>query len=292
MLLGNGAAPNPTHAGVLSPLHVAAARGSDMIVEMLIRKGADLNATDQDGRTALDVAERNRHDEIATLLRNNAALPRDHSTSRLAYDVNGNPFKPGSLDTFSVIARNDIVGAAHFNFELVKYTVEEHPDLAKAIATTTEVSVEACAHTGRLPIVEYLLEHGAPYSLPTAVMRNDVKRAKELLAEDPKRINERGPHDFALLWYPVIGGGLLELAELLLLAGANVEHQHHLGTTALHWAVRGGQRDMAALLIDNGADVNRVGRKFDQQGETPLQTAAKSGRNEIADLLKAKGAKS
>jgi ankyrin repeat protein len=122
-------------------------------------------------------------------------------------------------------------------------------------------------------------------------MRNDVERARQLLDEDPARIHEHGPHDFALLWYPVIGGGLTEMAELLVGRGARVEQQHYLGTTALHWAVRGGQRDLVAFLIENGADVNRVGRKFDPAGETPLQTAMQRGHDEVADLLRAKGAR-
>ena len=40
-----------------------------------------------------------------------------------------------------------------------------------------------------------MLEHGAPYSLPTAVMKNDMPRVKQLLDEDPLRIHERGAHD-------------------------------------------------------------------------------------------------
>jgi hypothetical protein len=35
------------------------------------------------------------------------------------------------------------------------------------------------------------------------------------LAEDPRRIHEHGAHDFYLGWYPSIGGGSVEAAELL-----------------------------------------------------------------------------
>jgi ankyrin repeat protein len=291
MLLGNGASPDPPGEESAPPLHVAAARGYVEVVEMLIRKGADPGSRNKRNETALEVAERAGQDGAAALLRDHRSIPRDHSTSRLAYDVHGRPFSPGSLEAFSVLVRNRLVGAAHFDLDQVRQTVDRHPELAKSIAATTEGAVEACAHTGNLPIVEYLLERGAPYALPTAVMRNDVERARQLLDEDPARIHEHGPHDFALLWYPVIGGGLTEMAELLVGRGARVEQQHYLGTTALHWAVRGGQRDLVAFLIENGADVNRVGRKFDPAGETPLQTAMQRGHDEVADLLRAKGAR-
>ncbi len=87
-----------------------------------------------------------------------------------------------------------------------------------------------------------------------------------MLDEDPLRINERGAHDFTLLWCPVIGGGNLDLAELLLERGSRVERHDFVGTTALHLAAQSGQTDMIDLLIAHGADVNRVGRKFSPVG--------------------------
>jgi serine/threonine-protein phosphatase 6 regulatory ankyrin repeat subunit B len=291
-LLANGARPNPSRPAPQTPLHLAAERGSEAIVEMLIRKGAHIDARNEANVTAVEIAERRKYSAVARLLRHHRDIPRDHSTSRTAYDANGEPFRSADLSHHDVLTRSRIVGAAHFRFDEVRETVTRHPELAKAVATTTEAAVEACAHTGARPIVDFLLDHGAPYSLPTAVMRNDAQRVKELLTEDPERIHERGPHDFALLWYPVIAGGSLELAERLIKSGASVEHQHHLGTTALHWAARGGQRDMVAFLIENGADIERVGRKFNPSGETPLQTAIARNHTDIADLLKAKGAKS
>lgn len=290
-LLGNGGDPNAPQARGSSPLHAAAARGSVVLVEMLIRKHADVAARDAEGRTPLELAEEHGHRDTAELLRRHREIPRDHSTSRLAYDVEGRPFRPADLSDFSVVTRNRVVGAAHFDLEATRARVERHPELARAIASTTESAVEACAHTGQHSIVELLVERGAPYSLPTAVMRNDLTRARELLDEDPLRIYERGPHDFALLWYPVIGQGLLEMAELLLARGAEVERQHFLGTTALHFAALGGQVDMAALLLEAGADPERAGRKFEAAERTPLQLARSRDHDEVARLLRERGAR-
>lgn len=290
-LVGNGADPNGLQPGGSSPLHAAAARGSLALTEILIRKGAALTARDARGRTPLDLAEEKGHRAVAKLLREHRRIPRDHSTSRWAYTVDGSPYRPPDLSAFSVVTRSQVVGAAHFDLEGTRTRVERHPELARAVATTTEAAVEACAHTGRLPIVDLLLEHGAPCSLPTAVMRDDLARAKELLEEDPLRIHERGAHDFALLWYPVIGGGLLEMAELLLSRGAEVERQHHLGTTALHFAARSGQREMAALLLEHGADPDRRGRKFGGEAQSPLALALEAGHDEVVKLLRERGAK-
>ena len=139
---------------------------------------------------------------------------------------------------------------------------------------------------GRPDIVDVLLEHGAPMSLPTAAMHNNLKRARALLDEEPLRIHERGAHDVPLLWYPVIGKGLTEMAELLLSRGAQVERQHWMGTTALHYAALGGQADMVALLLEHGADPQRVGRKFDDAGHTALDLAEARGHEDVAKLLR------
>ena len=106
--------------------------------------------------------------------------------------------------------------------------------------------------------------------------------------EDPLRIHERGAHDFALLWYPVIGGGLLEMAQLLLDRGAQVEEQHLLGTTALHWACREERIELVDLFVAHGGDVNRVGRKFSAEGETPLRSTT---NEKIMDHLRSLGAR-
>ena len=58
-------------------------------------------------------------------------------------------------------------------------------------------------------------------------------------------------------------------------------------TTALHYAVFGGQKDVAEILIANGADVNA--ENF--QAKSPLDFAVKYKQPEIADLLRKHGAK-
>jgi len=288
-LLSNGAEAAATPVEGETPLHIAARRGSADLVEMLVRKGARVEARDGEGLTALELASRGGHATVADLLARHATIPRDHSTSRRAYHADGSRYRAPDLSYHSVLVTGGVVGAAHNDLEATRRSVERYPELTHSVATTTEGAVEGCAHLGRREIVDFLLEHGAPYSLPTAIMRGDVAWARRLLAEDPLRIHERGPHDFALLWYPAIGGGLLDLAELLLDAGCEVERQHVLGTTALHFAAMRGQAELAELLLDRGADAHRVGRKFDPAGQTPIDLAVARGHDAVAELLGSRG---
>ena len=69
--LAAGADVNAKRYGT-TPLHSAADGGNKVaqqIAELLITKGADVNAKMEDGRTPLDFTESKEHEEIADLLR-------------------------------------------------------------------------------------------------------------------------------------------------------------------------------------------------------------------------------
>lgn len=272
-LLGNACDPNPARNSAQPPLHLAAQRGSYDLVELLIRWGADVKQKDQQGKTARQLAEEAGHEKVYHLLRKHKKIARTCRNSRLAYDRAGNPYQAPDLREIPQYRRGKLVGMSHGNLEGVKAAIDEDRRMAHSIATTSEIAVEAGAHMGNRKMVELLLSLGAPYSLPTAVMMGDYATVKRLLKEDPNRIHERGAHDFALLWYPIIGKCEPDMMQLLLDQGGKVEEQHFLGTTALHWASMAGNLEMMEMLIENGADVNRKGRKFGGKYTSPLQMA-------------------
>ncbi len=70
-LLNRGASPNSDGIdGVERAIVAAAESGNAEIVDLLIKKGADVNLTDGEGRTALDVATKKGFTNIVTLLTN------------------------------------------------------------------------------------------------------------------------------------------------------------------------------------------------------------------------------
>ncbi|MCB0632681.1 MAG: ankyrin repeat domain-containing protein [Saprospiraceae bacterium] len=286
-LLGNDTDPNPAPNADLPPLHIAAERGSLEMVEMLIRLGADVDRRDHKGRTAARLAESKGHEAVWQLLQQHQQLARTCRTSRAAYTAEGQRYRLPELQEIPLFDRSHLVGLSHFNIEQVQKEIAADPRLAHSVATTGEKAVEAAAHMGRKDLVEALLQKGAPYSLPTAVMLNDFTSVKRLLDEDPDRIHERGAHDFALLWYPIIGKCELDMTQLLLDRGARVEEQHYLGTTALHWACMRGPIELVELLLENGADINRPGRKFSAEGQRPLDLVKDES---IKSFLRSKGA--
>ena len=75
---------------------------------------------------------------------------------------------------------------------------------------------------------------------------------------------------------------------MLLNKGAEVNvHENQWGLTPLHVAAKNGHLDVVELLISHGADMNA--EYF--VGETALQIAKGKGYDEIVSLLRKHGAK-
>ena len=280
-LLGNGADPNARQKDDDLPLHAAARMSSSYLVRTLLRKGADPEARNSRGEKALELAEKTGDAATIALLRQPRQVRRDHRTSRFAANLNGEPYAPPTID-LPRLRINRLVGAAHGNLDQVKAWVAERPELAFAISNQGEMAIEGSAHVGRKDLVQFFLDRGLPLSLPTAIIAGELARAKKLLAEDRLRINERGPHDFPLSFYPSFAGGSLEAAELLIENGVDLEAER-LGTTALHLAARLGQAELVQRWLAAGADPTAKTR--DESAATPLDLARKQGHTEVVAML-------
>ncbi len=68
-LMRHGANVNLRAAAGVTPLHLAASRGSDRFVDLLLGAGADPSAATDDGKTAADFAAERGHPDLAHRLR-------------------------------------------------------------------------------------------------------------------------------------------------------------------------------------------------------------------------------
>jgi ankyrin repeat protein len=81
--------------------------------------------------------------------------------------------------------------------------------------------------------------------------------------------------------------GHKEIAELLIANGADVYAKQAVeGETPLHLAAMGGHKEIVELFITNGADLNAKGF-----GGTPLDWAIEWGETKTADLIRKHGGK-
>uniref|UniRef100_A0A8H7NI08 NACHT domain-containing protein n=1 Tax=Bionectria ochroleuca TaxID=29856 RepID=A0A8H7NI08_BIOOC len=118
-------------------------------------------------------------------------------------------------------------------------------------------------------VLYYASLWGLLYS-STFLLQNDVKA--------------QGGYDNAL--QAASEGGHLEIAQMLIQNGADINAQGGKYGNALQAASAEGHREIAKLLIENGASVNSQGGRY----SNALQAASERGHREIAKLLIENGA--
>ena len=123
-------------------------------------------------------------------------------------------------------------------------------------------------------------------SIHVAVKSGNIEAVKQHLAAGTDVNAKSKGNGWTPLFYATSGGGQKEIAELLIAEGANVNAKDKLGDTSLQVAAYQGHKEIAELLIAKGADVNAK----DGDGVTPLDLAIRFNRTETAELLIAKGA--
>jgi ankyrin repeat protein len=233
-------------------LHYAADYGHKEIVELLIAKGADVNAKNGSGETPLDWAKV----EIAELLRKHGGKRGEK------LEVEGKPTDPvaEAAKPEPPTAKTPLWKAAMFGeIEPAKQAIADGADVnVKNKYGLTALHRAACE--GHRDIVELLIANG-----------EDVNVKKD---------DGMTPLHCAGVF------GHKETAELLIAEGADVNAKDNDAITPLHHATEEFQKEIAELLIDNSADLNAK----DDEGSTPLHHAVYEGHKETVELLIAKGA--
>ena len=279
-LLMNASNPNATGHGVdgKSALYLAAARGYADLAELLIHRGARVTPRETAAATG----------EAIQVLRNASKIEQVHYNRRYIQDAQGKPVTRDDTNGVPWTQVNQFVRLAHIDLEKVKQLCQDTPALLNTRASWDELAVEAGAHVGRVPIASWLADRGAAISTCTAVLLGMAEKVKEAIAADPLCLHERGAHDIAILSYTAWGNPQTAIAEQLLKAGANVDTRS-FNMTTLHLAASKGYTDLAALLLEHGADINAT---YQLKGVaiTPLAAAIKAKQEKMEQFLRERGA--
>lgn len=107
----------------------------------------------------------------------------------------------------------------------------------------------------------------------------------KLIHEDP--VPRQPKTAIESLLHEAARNGDVARAQELLENGADVDQPNELGLTPLHWSALSGRSDVAALLLDHGADVNARERYTGKL--TPMAVALLMGYDELVELMAARG---
>lgn len=151
--------------------------------------------------------------------------------------------------------------------KLAQALIDRGARLAPYSAQLLNLAATSARLTARVVWIDLLVAGGVdPHATPAGAFLSDAAVARRLLelGAPVNRVSENG---FTPLIYLARGdkGSRLDLMQLLLDFGADVDAIGPHGRTALHYAAAAGNADMVALLLANGADSAAV----DVHGDTP-----------------------
>lgn len=154
-----------------------------------------------------------------------------------------------------------------------------------------EVNLFEASAAGKLDVVENLVgnypdavnfyaEDGfTPLGLASYFGHYEIARFLILKGADVNMPSNNGFNVFPI--HSAVAGNYTDIAALLIESGANVNVRQQAGVTPLHSAAQNGNLDMLILLLEAGAEVNvRM-----EGGKLPADLAREKGFVEIAEVL-------
>jgi len=220
--LANATEENLVYFG--SPLNYAVYAGHKDVVELLIKSGANVNATRHDIETPLHTgAIRGRTDIVKLLIANGAKISCPLRLGR-------------SRQQYGILYYTLFWGQKNQE-DIVKLLLAEGADINASLL-------------GRVLREPYL--HAA-----IACRREDVAKLLINIGADLSATSDSGYTALHL----AVEEGLIPAARLLIAHKANVNAKDKAGRTPLHHAACAGRKTLAKLLIRNGADVNARDKK-------------------------------
>lgn len=311
LLLASGAAVDAPNASGVTPLHAAAMTRQTEPVRLLIDKGAAVDSKDADGVTPLYLAAKRDALEVAELLIARGAAVNARTKS--GYTPLSIAAQQGNPDLVKLLLRRGADVRATDNEgrtplvwaceSLVRrYTLESATPGSSSVrheVPTAEVARERRALRevkGEFAAAAVVLVQGGAdpnvgvgerRPLRAAAIVGDKALAETLMARGAE-VNPRPDSGAESPLHAAIAESHRDVAELLVGKGADVNARTALGRTPLHFAAYYmDDRSLIELLIRRGADVNAK----DQDRLSPLALAVKAGHEDLARLLRQRGAK-
>jgi RNA polymerase sigma factor (sigma-70 family) len=201
--------------------------------------------------------------------------------------------RPSRNESFATTVVDLLKAARAGDIQRVKTLLEADPRLLVARDPMGNTALIIAVNSGHDALADLLFDAGVEPGLHEAAAIGDSDRVRAALEKDPLLLDTDSPEGFTPLALAAHFGHL-DVMRLLIDRGADVNRvaTHRLAVTPLHAALFGRQVDAALLLIERGADVTlaRGGSGWKRAGWTALHYAAGMGFNTLVQPLLERGA--
>ncbi|CAH1401021.1 unnamed protein product [Nezara viridula] len=279
-----------------TPLHLAAWRGDESLVNQLISKNANLNVFDDCYDTPIHYAVRGGHLNIVKKLLDHGAdiNIRDYYDFTPLYIAV--VFCHESIVNL-ILTKNvsvDITGAngnTALHTAIRKMNKNITDSLLKNGANVNKLNIDhesplmMATSQGNEDIVNLLLSKNASIDLKNAfgntalhfaVMKKDINIAK-VLVNKGANVSVQGETGTTLLMAAASNGD--EAMVNFTFSKKDLNIRDNFGNQAIHFAAQGGNSKIIEMLLGHGADVNSEG----EHGETPLHFAVRNDDTILKD---------
>lgn len=255
------------------------------VVELLINKGANVNVQGENGTALHEAAIANLKDIAELLIKNGANLNvRDKSSYTPLYYAStfawGGKRNKNDWD----IARSLVSNGAEVNMKSGSSDTPLHSAALYAPEEIVRLFIDKGANVNvKLASPGWPRKRNSgPAPLHNACMRDDKDvKIVELLIAGGADINAKCYSEQADGWTPLYFACLNEntrAVELLIAKRAKINTISDMGNTPIHYAPNA---EIAQLLIDNGANIYYRNK----EGYSPLHNAVKGSHSDVAKLL-------
>lgn len=236
----------------------------EKVARLLIVNGADIDAKNVDGQTALDWCAQDGQVDVLRLLLEHGA--NANSQDRYGFSA----LHASALKGHEVIVRLLIVHGAN-------------PDLKDENGWTALHAAAIGGHTSVVQELQPLTKDGSHAIEWVAIRQHDTNRRK-LLGHVAAKKSEGSTAITGLRW--AVSDGRIERVRAMLDSGTQVDAEDVGGCTALMIGAYMGQEAIVTLLLDYGASVG----KPDRFGKTALHEASEHGFLGVVQCLVERGA--
>ncbi|EFY84200.1 Pfs, NACHT and Ankyrin domain protein [Metarhizium acridum CQMa 102] len=261
-----------------TPAHYAAAKGHTKTIRLLLENGANKNAQDCRGQ-ALQYAIEGEHEAgVELLVSSGASIETRDSETTLVIATKCLPILQLPLKRGANIDERNELGQTP-----LMVTIDNmRPESARHLVASG-ANVNLAGDFG-LPPLWIALRDSDSETILSLAARCGVTSMVELLLKRGARVNNSGGVSTPL--HEAVHVGHVEVTELLLDNGAELDVEDKNGRTPLSIAAAKGKTTLLQLLLRRGAGVNF---KAKCNGLAPLHRAAEKGNVTTTELLCARG---